>query len=57
MYMLFCCKILKKNARIRKKLPSAAKTCCKNQKAPATLAPLPLLQEKIEKQPYLKQTK
>lgn len=46
MYMLFCCKILKKNARIRKKLPSAAKTCCKNQKAPVALAPLPLLQEK-----------
>ena len=46
MYMLFCCKIMKKNARIRKKLHSAAKTRCKNQKAPVALAPLPLLQEK-----------
>lgn len=35
-----------KKCKNTKKFHSAAKTRCKNQKAPAALAPLPLLQEK-----------
>ena len=46
-----------KKCKNTKKLPPAVKIRCKNQKAPAALAPLPLRQEKTEKQPYLKQTK